>query len=302
VHVKVLGTAPPLKTLVAGQGGTSLLIRADDACLMVDCGPGAVNRLDASGVDVRQVTALLLTHHHWDHVADVPFLVLGRWEASQFGAGGGRPFADPLTVRGPRGTVRLFERFFGPDGVYAGDIATRFAPDIGVPLYGTRGIPAPFPPVMPDTADLEPGARLRIGPFDLETGLATHCQPYLASIAWRVSAAGRTIVFSGDTAPSDDVVRLATGVDLLLHDCNMKAEVRQDLGRTALHSTAEEVGRIAAAAGVPHVVAVHHGLADDDRAGRDALAARIAGPFAGRVTVARTGTAFDLRDGAGEVA
>ena len=110
MHVKVLGTAPPLKTLVAGQGGTSLLIRADDACLMVDCGPGAVNRLDASGVDVRQVTALLLTHHHWDHVADVPFLVLGRWEASQFGAGGGRPFADPLTVRGPRGTVRLFER------------------------------------------------------------------------------------------------------------------------------------------------------------------------------------------------
>jgi ribonuclease BN (tRNA processing enzyme) len=295
LQVTVLGTAPPLKTLLAGQGGTSLLVRSDDACLLVDCGPGAVNRLDTVGVDVRMVSALLLTHHHWDHVGDVPFLVLGRWEASQFGASGGRPFADPLTVLGPRGTVRLLERFFGKDGAYAGDIATRLAADIGVPLYGTRGIPAPFPPVMPDAADVDPGDRSRIGCFDVEAGHAMHCQPYLASVAWRITAADRTIVFSGDSAPCDDVVRLATGADLLLHDCNLKAEVRQGLGRVALHSTAEEVGRAAAAAGVPHVVAVHHGLADDDAAGRDALAARIAGPFGGRVTVARTGSVFDLR-------
>ncbi len=295
MKITILGTAPPLKTLIPGQAGTSLLVEHDGRFLMADCGPGSVNRLEGLGVDIRRIETLLLTHHHWDHVADVPFFVLGRWEASQFGASGGRPFAPRLKVFGPAGTAEFLTRLFGPTGAFAGDIATRLAEDIGVPLYGTRGIKAPFPPIMPQTRELEPGAAFEADSFAIRAALALHCQPYLASIAYRIEAGGHSMVFSGDSAPSEEIAALAKGADILLHDCNMKEEVRLGLGRTALHSTGSEVGEIAARAGVKRLVLVHHGLAEDDAAGREALAGKARARYAGPVDVARTLAAFDLR-------
>lgn len=294
MKITILGTAPPLRTLKRGEAGTSLLVECDDSLLLIDCGPGAVSRLDGLGVDIRRIDMLLLTHHHWDHAADLPFFVLGRWEASQFGASGGKPFAPPLTLYGPAGTQRLLDRLFGADGAFAGDIATRLAPDIGVPLYGTRGIPAPFPPIMPAALEVKAGASWRVGPFEITTAAALHCQPYLESVAYRVATAAGAFVFSGDSAPSDDIARLARGADILFHECNMRSHVRAGLGRTALHSTPAEAAAIAAQAGARKLVAVHHGLAVEDEAGRAALRDALAAGFAGEIDIARSLASFEI--------
>lgn len=286
LRVAILGTAPPRMTFRAGNAGTGLLVRYGDLAVMIDCGPGVTNRVDAMGVDLRSIGRMLLTHHHWDHVGDLAAFVLGRWEESQFGAAGGRPFAAPLALYGPAGTARFAERLFGPDGAFANDIASRFAEDVGLPLYGTRDIRPPFPPVMPEVMEVVPGAEWTIGPLTVRTSEARHCEPYLPSLAYRIESPGGTLVFSGDTAPCEAVENLARGADLLLHDCNIREEVRAGLGRTAIHSTAREVAGIAAAAGVKHVVAVHHGVARADEEGRARLAQAICAGFPGQVTVA----------------
>jgi ribonuclease Z len=255
------------------------------------------NRLEGLGVDIRSIGTVVLTHHHWDHVADLGHFVLGRWEASQFGAAGGKRFATALSVIGPSGTRTLVDRLFGPAGIYANCIATRFADDIGVPLYGTRGIRPPFPPVVGSVAEVSAGDTFQVGDIEFTAAAAEHCQPYLVSLAYRLVADGRVLVFSGDTAPCDGVASLARDADLLLHDCNVRDEVRARLGRVSIHSTPGEVAATAAGAGVRHVVAVHHGLAPSDEDGRRGLQEAIAAGFDGMITIAREGDSFCLGGG-----
>jgi ribonuclease Z len=294
----ILGTASPLATLRTGSTGTGILVCTSRTALLLDCGPGVTNRLQGMGVDIRMVETIVLTHHHWDHVADLSHFVLGRWEASQFGSAGGKPFAPGLVIVGPAGTQTLVDRLFGPEGVYANCIATRFAEDIGVPLYGTRGILPPFPPVVGDVREVSAGESFTVGDVAFTAAAASHCEPYLISLAYRLEAEGGVLVFSGDTAPCEGVASLAQDADILLHDCNVRDEVRKGLGKVSIHSTPGEVAQIAGKAGVRHVVAVHHGLAPEDREGRRRLRERIAADFSGTVTVAQEGDRFPIGEDA----
>ncbi len=293
LKVTILGTSPPLATLKAGNAGTGLLVSDAGAHVLIDCGPGVTGRIDQAGVDVRAIDTVLLTHHHWDHIADLPHLVLGRWEAGLFGSIGGKPFPTPLRILGPVGTDAVVKGLFGPAGVFAGDIATRLAPEIGVALYTARGVKLPFPPILPEVTEIEPGAECALGPFRLATAEAHHCEPYLRSLAYRLDASRMTIVFSGDASYSPGVEHLARGADLLLHDCNVRI-VRETLTRREIHATPAEVGRIATAAGVRHLVVVHHGLPADDLAGRRRLTEMLRENYAGKISVASAGDVVAL--------
>ena len=260
MKVTILGNAPPRLTMQAGRAGTGLLVSEGNSHLLIDCGPGVANRLDAVGVEARNIDAVLLTHHHWDHVADLAFFVLGRWETSMFGAVGGKPFAKSYRILGPGGTRLLADRLFGEQGAFRPEMDTRLAPEFGVALYRARGIPEPFPPMVPDVEDLGSGATTTVGPFTIRTTTAAHCQPYINSLAYRVDSPTGSMVFTGDSAPSPAIQRLADGADLLLHDCNINKKVRAELNGKGIHTSQEEVGRVAAAAKVGRLIIVHHGL------------------------------------------
>jgi ribonuclease Z len=287
--VTILGTAPPRQTLRSGNAGTGILVESDDSRVLLDCGPGVTERIDRAGVDVRSIDTLLLTHHHWDHISDLPMFVLGRWEESLFGSADDGRYAEPLTIIGPVGTCRIGELLFGDRSVFAGDIATRLDDDIGVALYGTRGVKPPFPDPIGDVRDIEAGATLELADVTVTTAEVEHCAPHLKSLAYRISSPGGVVVFSGDSAPTSSVAELARSADVLLHDCGMSAAVRAALGRTAIHSTPAEVGRIAASAGVGLVVAVHHHTAPDDERGRADLEREIRASFQGDIRIAREG-------------
>ena len=85
------------------QSGT--LVETDDSRLLVDCGSGVGHRLAQAGVDHRDVDTVLLTHHHLDHVADLPTLAKARWLDDH----------EDLTVIGPPKTTTVLDHLLSVD-------------------------------------------------------------------------------------------------------------------------------------------------------------------------------------------
>lgn len=192
---------------------------------------------------------VLVSHAHPDHCADLnPILRARAWG----------PRAQPaLPVYAPLGAL---------DAVLALD-----RPEVVEGSYELR--------------DLEAGIEVTIGPFTVLTAMLPH--PRL-NLGFRIGAGGRSMVYTGDCGPSDDLVRLAAGADLLLAEASYEEDVPAELVGSL--SSAADVGREAAAAGVRHL-ALTHLMPESDPARSAAAAARA---FSGSINIARPGLEVDI--------
>ena len=77
IEVTLLGTGSPIPD--ANRAGPSTLVRAGGQTFLIDCGRGVQQRMTAAGVGANGLTALLLTHLHSDHIADLGDLIITRW-------------------------------------------------------------------------------------------------------------------------------------------------------------------------------------------------------------------------------
>lgn len=261
-HVVLLGT----------QGGPSVnLRRAQTAAAVVvdgkpylfDCGYGTVRALVESGLGYNSVDDVFLTHLHDDHSVDVAALLSLQWTGRR---------AKPTEVYGPYGTAALVEgalAFFKANTeIRMVDEARSIRPET---LFHGHDLAATSEPAKAFEDD-----RIKVASIE-NTHFPDHSKaemPY-RSIAYRIEAAGRSIVFSGDTAYSKNLVELARGAELFVceamdvgqHDRLVKraeeAKAKGDPGYGLLrhvidtHSTTEVVGRMAAEAQVKTVVLYH---------------------------------------------
>ncbi|WP_218896123.1 MBL fold metallo-hydrolase [Micromonospora purpureochromogenes] len=116
------------------------------------------------------------------------------------------------------------------------------------------------------------GSRLDIGPFRAQTRLLPHWVP---NAGVRLAAGDRVLAYTGDTGPSPDVVELARDADLLLAEATYVDEVPEDSRRYL--SSARQVGRQAADAGVRHLLLTHLWPGTDPAAARAAAGDRYDG-------------------------
>ena len=232
----------------AGQACSGYLIEHDGFRLVVDLGYATVPRLLAS-VGAGDVDAVYISHGHPDHCADLNPLLRARALA-------GRPPA-PLPVYAPAGAL---------DAVLALD-----RPETLAGSYDVRTVGA--------------GETVQIGPFAAEARLLPH---WLPNLGLRLTAAGLTVAYTGDTGPSDEVVKLARDADLLIAEATYLDPVPSD-ARPYL-SSAQVAGRQAAAAGAGRVLLTHLWPGTDDAA---ALAASAAA-YPGELGVATAGLVLDL--------
>lgn len=266
---------PPAKgtrlVLLGTQGGPNVNLRRsqtasavviDGQPYLVDCGYGTVRALVAAGIAYTRVASVFLTHLHDDHTADLPALLTFQWTGSR---------AAPTDVYGPHGTAAMVQGaldFFKANA------------DIRIVDEGRN--------VRPETLfhghDLDateaPEVAYKDERVTITTVENTHFpdrskaqMPYRA-IAYRFNADGRSIVISGDTAYSKNLVALARGADLFVCEAmdnaiyeNMVARAKEaaaagnpnNISRhiAETHSTTLDVGRMAAEAGVKTVVLNH---------------------------------------------
>jgi ribonuclease Z len=196
VRVTLLGTASGPRVHV-GMAGISTLVEAGGERFVIDAGRGFMQRLVQAGFPTNAVTKLFLTHLHSDHVVDLPALMLMPWAAAP-------ERKVPLEVWGPDGTrdmMRHLEEAFAFDIHMRRDVDESFSPD------GIRVV----------AHDIREGKVYERNGVTVTAFLVTHglVRP---SYGYRVDYAGRSVALSGDTSPSDNLVAVCKGVDVLIHE------------------------------------------------------------------------------------
>lgn len=254
IEVTLLGTGSPIPD--PERAGPSTLVRAGGQTFLIDCGRGVLQRLAAAGSGANQLSALLLTHLHSDHIADLGDVIITRW-VSTFA-----PDAAPLTIIGPPGTAEVVDatlRAFGHDIDYriAHHADLTAPPSVEVHEHTTGAV-----------WDHD-GVRIQAAPTD-------H-RPVTPTIGFRVEHAGASVVLAGDTVPCDSLDTLAAGAGALVHTVIRKDLVNQlPMQRIRdicdYHSSVEEAAATATRAGVGILILTHYvpaiapGAEDDWRA------------------------------------
>ncbi|HEX2718679.1 MAG TPA: MBL fold metallo-hydrolase [Gemmatimonadaceae bacterium] len=202
ITVTLLGTGSPPP--VMDRFGPSVLVEAGPEKLLFDAGRGALQRLRQRGVSPAQVRTLLLTHLHSDHIVGIPDFWLTGWV-------NGRP-TTALRAFGPDGTRAMFEHL---TQAFAFDIAIRISDDRASPEGGRV-----------DATDVGEGVVFERNGVKVTSFFVDH-DPIKPALGYRVDYAGRSVVISGDTKYSENLVRHAEGVDLLIHEVVVPSSLRR---------------------------------------------------------------------------
>lgn len=214
----VLGSGTGVPSL--RRSSPAYAVKAAGRLLLLDLGSGACRALLRHDLNFSQVDLIALTHLHPDHLGDlVPFLF-----ASHYALGYTR--TEPFWLLAARGFQDFHARLKGAFGHWV---------EAPAGLLQLRELN----PEEPDRFDWE-GLNIKTAPVNHIDG----------SLAYRVEAGGRTLVYSGDTDVSDSLVDLARGADLLILECAQPSKVPG-------HLTPEDAGQMAAQAGVPRLMLTH---------------------------------------------
>lgn len=227
IKVTLLGTGAPPP--VMHRFGPSTLVEAGGRTFLFDTGRGALQRLAQVGVHWQDVDGVFLTHLHSDHVVGFPDLWLTGWFVPP-------ARSRPLRVRGPSGTMKMMAHL---EQAYEVDIRIRLAAAV-----------APSDGLTLLAEDIHAGVvydsgGVKVTAFDVDHGPAT------PAFGYRVDYGGRSVVLSGDTRVSENLIRYAQGVDLLVHEVIVpetlaRAGVPPERARAVigLHVTPEQAGQI----------------------------------------------------------
>jgi ribonuclease BN (tRNA processing enzyme) len=189
VRLTFLGTGDAFASQGRFQSG--YLIEANGCHILMEAGPTVLCAMKRMGFAPANIDIILISHLHGDHFGGLPFLVLEYlWES---------PRHKPLKIAGPphlkERTWNLFNTMF---------------PFSNGNIERVRRYLA--------FSELEPGHRARLGKLQVESMRVPHMKRDLA-LALKLGIAGKTIVFSGDTGWTDDLLRFTSGADLFLCEC-----------------------------------------------------------------------------------
>ena len=156
------------------------------------------------------VTHAFFTHLHYDHCMDYGRLVLQRWDQ-------GADRIPDLNVYGPAPIARMTEQLFGADGIYGPDIRARIEHQSSQDQFEARGGRLPRRRPAPKVTEIRAGSVIDGDGWKVTVGHAQHVQPYLECLAFRIDTSEGSICYTGDSGPSDAIVELAKGCDILIH-------------------------------------------------------------------------------------
>jgi ribonuclease Z len=260
-----LGTSASAPT--AARGTSATLLRRGGDRVLVDCGEGTQRQLLRSDIGLVDLEDVFLTHLHADHVLGLPgmlktFALRGR--------------EVPVTVHGPRGTAGLLRALGVVVGnvpyplevveLRPGDAAERdgYRIESFEVAHGGNAIGyALREDERPGRFDVEAanavgvpdgparGALQRGEPVTLADGRVVRPDEVVGP-----ARRGRSVVLTGDTAPTRSVVEAAGGADVLVHEATFLADERVRARETE-HSTAGEAALVAREAGVGLLVLTH---------------------------------------------
>lgn len=248
--VTTLGTGAPPPLM--DRFSAAILVRAGKQKLLFDAGRGVAQRLWQTKTPFGSIDAVFLTHLHSDHVVGLPDFWLTGWLDSAFG---GRK--SPMKLYGPVGTANLAA---GLRQAFSWDIEHRMA-DQKMTEDGVRIAVKEIVEGIIYEAD-----GVKVSAIEVD-----HGELLKPAFGYRIDYDGRSMVISGDTRYSENLIAQAKGTSLLLHSVAMVNEellTRSQWYRDILahHTPPQDVGRVFAATQPKLAALTHFVLLGDQRA------------------------------------
>lgn len=216
VEVTILGSGASL--LSPDRVLSGLMVEVAGSPILFDIGAGVLHRLSCSLPELTRIEHVFISHMHVDHVSDLPPLLQSLWLMG---------YDRTLHVYGP-------ERLSG----------------------FLRGVEEAFPylwgKVHVEAHWLKPGFQQRTDEWTVSAFPVRHGD--IEAYGFLIEAEGKRVVYSGDTAPCEEVERAAQGADLLIHECSLPDRLREE---TSNHTTPGDLGELAARAQVKALVLTH---------------------------------------------
>jgi ribonuclease BN (tRNA processing enzyme) len=302
---------------VPNRTGISSTLKIGSDLYQIDCGLGSLNAFTNAGFKFDGLKSMFITHLHTDHMVDYwSFFLSGGYTATKgkvpvsvFGPGsaGGLPPSrvggtDPATIDAAdptpglaAATKALQQAFAYTNNIFIRDMGTDDIEglidvvDIAVPPGSSYLDRAPQTVPFPVTSDDN---------VAVTATLVSHYDVYPAfGFRFDLKKSGVSVTFSGDTTKSDNLIALAKDTDILVHEAQFSLDDAYYGNRfppdylVNSHTSAEQVGEVAVAAGAKHVILSHYSPTDlPDSEWQNAIGKH----YSGKVTVARDGQVFTL--------
>ena len=236
--VTLLGTGGPVPD--PHRAGPATLVSAGPEQYLVDAGRGVLMRLAAAGSGANQLSAVLLTHLHSDHITDLNDVITTRWITTFE--------SSPLRVVGPAGT-----------GQVVNGILESLAPDIAYRIRHHDDLDYPPPVEVIEVTE---------GEVDVGGEVAVRCaptdhRPVEPTVAFRFDCGDSSAVVAGDTVPCPGLDRLCEGAQALVHTVIRKdiiegIPIQRVLDTLDYHSSPAEAAQTAARATMDTLVLTHY--------------------------------------------
>ncbi len=274
-HLVLLGTvAGPVLHPTRMMASNALVV--DGAVYIFDCGYGAITRFAATGLRFADMRAVFITHHHSDHNADYANLIHLAWIQGM---------TRQVKVIGPPPISRIH------------NAAIEFhSEDFDIRIRATGRKPPSDSFYVTEIS--KPGLIFEDEHVRVTCALVNH-PPFKHAFAFRIDTADRSIVLSGDTSPSQTLVELAKGANLLVHEAMYEPGIDAMLAQRPYippglrdflvggHTNAQDCGRIAARAGVDTLALTHLLPSDDQLVPDDVWRAEVAQHYTGNIIIGR---------------
>jgi ribonuclease BN (tRNA processing enzyme) len=242
--IVLLGTGTP--NADPERSGPAIAIVVEQTPYIVDFGPGVVRRAAAAydagvaGLDVPRLNRAFVTHLHSDHTAGYPDLILTPWVLGR---------EERLEVYGPAGIRAMTEHILA---AYQADIDER--------LYGME--PANSTGYKVCASEVEPGIVYHDRNVTVEAFAVDHGS--WPAFGYKFQTPDRTIVVSGDTAPTESCVEAAQGCDVLIHEVQSAVGLKSrspvwQRYHSSVHTSSLELAEMASRAN-PGLLILYHQL------------------------------------------
>ena len=249
----VCGSRSPLPS--PGRAETCILVAAGDDLFVVDIGDGSNQNLRSWNIDFSDIQAVLITHLHSDHIADLPGLHQNAWVVGER--------TSKLKVFGPEGVDQLTQ---GIEMAYAHDYVFRNE------HHGDAIAPLEYAGFDTSVIDLNDPVIFDNGELKITAFKVVH-EPIDPALGFKFEYKGRSLVITGDTSYTQSVIDNSMNVDVLFHEAqanhmlavieNLQRSLGMDLLATVLddittyHTTLIEAAEVANKANVKKLVFYH---------------------------------------------
>ena len=258
LYAALCGTGSPMADI--HRVGSCIAVLAGKHFFVVDAGEGSTRNALLMSLPIAKTDAILLTHYHSDHIADLGEMMLQRW------VGGSNQ--SPVDVIGPSGVEQVVQGFNLAYQLDAGYRVAHHGSETA-PASGSGGVARPFELGAAEDASAvvyeQDGVKI--------TAFKVDHRPVVPAVGYRFDYKGRSVVISGDTVYCASLEKQARGADVLFHEA-LNADMIQLANENAAaagsatiakvthdipsyHSTPEDAARLAAQAGARHLIFYH---------------------------------------------